>query len=52
MNIMLIKFRSALCQQEYLEILAQSIEDMAVEMSSPIRDDSDNDDDVIIESSC
>ncbi|XP_015756865.1 PREDICTED: fibroblast growth factor receptor 2-like isoform X2 [Acropora digitifera] len=43
---------SSMTSKEYLEILAQSIEDMAVEMSSPIRDDSDNNDDVIIESSC
>jgi len=43
---------SSMTSKEYLEILAQSIEDMAVEMSSPIRDDSDNNDDLIIESSC
>lgn len=41
-----------LLQQEYVEILAQSIEDIALSMETPITDDSDINNDTITESSC
>lgn len=39
-------------EQDYLEILAQSIEDIAREMETPVTDDSDMNNDAITESSC
>lgn len=49
--VILTNFVSAL-EQEYLEILAQSIQDVAHEMETPITDDSDANNDAITESSC
>lgn len=43
---------SSLASKEYLEILAQSIEDIALSMETPITDDSDINNDTITESSC
>ncbi|XP_068745558.1 fibroblast growth factor receptor 2-like [Montipora capricornis] len=43
---------STMTSKEYLEILAQSIEDIACEMETPITDDSDLNNDGITESSC
>ncbi|KAL9983806.1 hypothetical protein ACROYT_G006036 [Oculina patagonica] len=43
---------SSMTSKEYLEILAQSIDDLAQDMETPITDDSDVNNDGVTESSC